>query len=152
MFSQIWWISRMSHRVAHTVAIFAAGPRIQKLKKTMYQRNVKILIFTFLCLFILLTEQKLLAVKPVEFCHDVRHAGSQQESRPITSVLSAQSRDIEKWKWIFLRFVGTLFSSIFWFGPSEGRDPTFARRHQRSLGPQLCHQRSLGLISISYRC
>ena len=40
----------------------------------------------------------------------VRYAGSQQASRPITSIPSAQSRDIENWKWIFFCFVGTSFS------------------------------------------
>ena len=39
--------------------------RIKKLKKTRYQRNVKIFIFTFLCLLIGLTEPKLLATKGV---------------------------------------------------------------------------------------
>ena len=41
-------------------------PRIQKIKKTRYQRNVKIFIFSFLCLLIRLTKHKLLARTPVE--------------------------------------------------------------------------------------
>ena len=40
-------------------------PRIKNMKKTRYQRNVKIFIFTFLCLLIRLTEPKLLATKGV---------------------------------------------------------------------------------------
>ena len=41
-------------------------PRIQKIKKMRYQRNVKIFIFTFLCLLIGMTEQKLVALTSVE--------------------------------------------------------------------------------------
>ena len=36
-------------------------PRIKKIEKTRYQRNVKLFIFTFLCLLIGLMEQKLFA-------------------------------------------------------------------------------------------